>query len=81
VASDIWRRVPWPARPFVTRRMLTVEQGAETPLYCATSPAVAADSGLFYDRCASREASRVATPVLGGELWERSEAWTASYVA
>jgi retinol dehydrogenase 12 len=81
VASDIWRRVPWPVRPFVTRNMLTVEQGAATSLYCATSPAVASDSGLFYDKSALREASRVATPVLGGELWERSEAWTASYVA
>ena len=24
VASDIWRRVPWPVRPIVTRRMLSV---------------------------------------------------------
>ena len=81
VASDIWRRVPWPVRPFVTRRMLPVEQGAATSVYCATSPAVAAQSGLFYEKCASRPASEVATPVLGGELWERSEAWTAPYVA
>ena len=29
VASDIWRRVPWPVRPLIQRRMLTVEQGAE----------------------------------------------------
>ena len=45
VASDIWRRVPRLARPFITRRMLTTEQGAATSVYCATSPAVAADSG------------------------------------
>ena len=76
VASDIWRRVPWPVRPLVTRNMLTVEQGAQTSLYCATSPAVASQSGLFYDRCALREASSVATPELGRALWERSEAWT-----
>jgi retinol dehydrogenase-12 len=76
VASDIWRRVPWPVRPLVTRNMLTVEQGAQTSLYCATSPAVAADSGLFYDKCAVRAASPVATPELGQALWERSEAWT-----
>ncbi len=76
VASDIWRRVPWPVRPLVTRRMLSVEQGAQTSLYCATSPAVAADSGLFYDKCAVRAASAVATPELGRALWERSEAWT-----
>ena len=41
VASDIWRRVPRLARPFITRRMLTTEQGAVTSVYCATSPAVA----------------------------------------
>jgi retinol dehydrogenase 12 len=76
VASDIWRRVPWPVRPLLTRRMLTVDQGAQTPLYCATSAAVAADSGLFYDKCAVRAASPVATPELGRALWERSEAWT-----
>ena len=76
VASDIWRRVPWPVRPLVTRRMLSVDQGAQTSLYCATSPAAASDSGLFYDKCALREASEVATPELGRALWERSEAWT-----
>jgi retinol dehydrogenase 12 len=81
VASDIWRRVPWPVRPFVTRNMLSVEQGAATSVYCATSPSVAADSGLFYEKCALRPASRVATPSLGGELWQRSEEWTAAYVA
>ena len=45
VASDIWRRVPWPIRPLMMRRMLTVDQGAATSLYCATSPDVAQDSG------------------------------------
>ena len=78
VASDIWRRVPWPVRPLIQRRMLTVEQGAETSLYCAASPSVASESGLFYDKCAQREPSAVATPALAGELWKRSEEWTAS---
>jgi retinol dehydrogenase-12 len=76
VASDIWRRVPWPVRPLVTRRMLSVEDGAATSLYCATSPEVAQDSGLFYDACAVRAASRVATGELAAELWKRSEGWT-----
>jgi retinol dehydrogenase-12 len=81
VASDIWRRVPWPVRPLVTRRMLSVEQGAATSLYCATSPAVASESGLFYDKSAPRPASQVATPELAAELWKRSETWTAAYEA
>jgi retinol dehydrogenase-12 len=77
VASDIWRRVPWPIRPLLTRRMLTVEEGAATSLYCATSPDVAQDSGKFYDKCAERAPSQVATPELAAELWKRSEEWTA----
>ena len=81
VASDIWRRVPWPVRPLVTRRMLSVTDGAATSVYCATSAEVADESGLFYDKCAHRAASPVATPALGAELWQRSEAWTAPYMA
>jgi dehydrogenase/reductase SDR family protein 13 len=45
-------------------------------LYCATSPDVAQDSGLFYDKCAERAPSPVATPELAAELWKRSEMWT-----
>lgn len=76
VASDIWRRVPAPVRPLVTRRMLTVEQGAATSLYCATAPAEALRSGAYYDNCAERAPSPVATQQLGEELWQHSEAWT-----
>ncbi len=76
VASDIWRRVPRLARPLITRRMLTTEQGAVTSVYCATSPLVAADSGLFYDKCAVRTPSPVATPELAKLLWEHSAEWT-----
>jgi retinol dehydrogenase-12 len=80
VASDIWRRVPWPIRPLMMRRMLTVDQGAATSLYCATSPDVAQDSGKFYDKCAERAPSKFATPELAAELWKRSEEWTAAAV-
>ncbi len=81
VASDIWRRVPWPVRPFVTRRMLSVTEGARTSLYCATSPDVAEVSGRFYDKCAERAPSPVATPELARVLWDRSAEWTAAYLA
>ena len=76
VASDIWRRVPRLARPFITRRMLTTEQGAVTSVYCATSPAVAAESGLYYDKCAVRAPSPVATQELAELLWKRSAQWS-----
>jgi len=76
VASDIWRRVPRPVRPLVTRRMLTVEQGARTSLYCATAPDAVLTSGAYYDDCAERAPSPVATPELAGRLWQHSQEWT-----
>jgi hypothetical protein len=76
VASDIWRRVPQPARSIIKRRMLSVEDGAVTSVYCATSAAVATDSGLFYDKCAPRTPSPVATPELAELLWKYSSEWT-----
>jgi NAD(P)-dependent dehydrogenase (short-subunit alcohol dehydrogenase family) len=75
VASDIWRRVPWPFRKLITSRMLSTADGARTSLYCATSDEVAQDSGLFYDNCAKREPSPVATPALAAELWRCSQEW------
>jgi len=77
VASDIWRRVPWPVRPLMTRRMLTTGQGARTPVYCATAPELAGVSGRFYIDAHEADPSRVATPELAGSLWERSETWGA----
>jgi len=73
VASQIWRRVPWPVRQLVTRRMLTIEQGARTSLYCATSPDVAGESGKYYESCREREPSKLVTPELAASLWEYSE--------
>jgi len=78
VASDIWRRVPWPLRPLMKMRMLSTEQGAATSLYCATAPELEGVTGRFYDDCREREPSPVATPELAGELWQHSEAWTTA---
>jgi retinol dehydrogenase-12 len=75
VASDIWRRVPWPVRPLMTRRMLTIEQGARTSVYCATAPELARVSGSYYEDCAERAPSPVATPELARQLWEHSAEW------
>ncbi|HEV3290823.1 MAG TPA: SDR family oxidoreductase [Streptosporangiaceae bacterium] len=77
VGSDIFRRVPQPFRALIKLRMLTTEQGAQTSLYCATDPGLAGVTGRFYDRCAERLPSPVATVELGRRLWEQSEAWAA----
>jgi NAD(P)-dependent dehydrogenase (short-subunit alcohol dehydrogenase family) len=77
IASDIWRRVPWPVRSLMKRRMDTPERGARTSVYCATSPDVAGESGRYYDDCRPKEPGAAATAALAGELWRRSSEWTA----
>jgi NAD(P)-dependent dehydrogenase (short-subunit alcohol dehydrogenase family) len=78
IASNVWRRVPWPLDALMKVFMKSNEEGAKTTLYCATSPEVAKASGRYYDDCAEKEPSKVATPELGAELWKRSEEWTSS---
>jgi retinol dehydrogenase 12 len=78
VASDIWRRVPWPVRPLMKMRMLSTEQGAATSLYCATAPELDGVTGRFYDNRREREPSAAVTTDLAGELWQRSEAWATA---
>jgi dehydrogenase/reductase SDR family protein 13 len=75
IASDVWREVPWPIRPLLKLRMRSPAEGAKTSIYCATSPDVAGETGLYYDDCRRKEPSRHATPERAAELWERSEAW------
>ena len=75
VASEIWRRVPWPVRPLMTRSMLSPADGAQTSVHCATSPDVAAESGHYYDNGQRKEPSAVATPELASQLWDRSIEW------
>jgi retinol dehydrogenase-12 len=78
VATDVWRSVPWPIRPLITRRMLSPEDGARTTLYCATSPDVADQTGDYYDRCQRTAPSEVVTPELAAELWTRSADWVGT---
>jgi retinol dehydrogenase-12 len=77
VASDIFRRVPQPFRSVIKLFMISPEQGARTPLYCATDPGLAGASGRFYDNCAERAPNPVATAELAGRLWAQSEEWAA----
>ena len=78
VASDVWRKVPWPARSVIKVFMKSTEDGAKTTLHCAASPEAASETGLYYDEAKVKKPSSVATPELAAELWERSEAWVAA---
>lgn len=81
IGSDIWsRRFPsflrGPANAIVGLVMKSTDEGAKTQVWCATAPELATESGGYYDNCAAKPPSEVATPELAAELWTRSEAWT-----
>jgi NAD(P)-dependent dehydrogenase (short-subunit alcohol dehydrogenase family) len=78
VATDVWRAVPWPVRPLIKLRMISTEEGAATTLYCANSPSVAMESGLYYDECRVKAPNDCAlSQALAAELWQCSEQWVA----
>lgn len=81
VASDIWeRRAKWLAfliKPF----LITNAQGARTQIRCATDPALAKESGLYYDSERPKEPNPVAHDVaLQDELRRRSDEWVKAFV-
>jgi NAD(P)-dependent dehydrogenase (short-subunit alcohol dehydrogenase family) len=80
VASNAWRRVPWPVRPVMKLFMLPEAEGAKTSLWCATAPELASESGRYYDACRERRPSRTAQDdALARELWEKSEEWVRAF--
>lgn len=78
IASDVWREVPIGLRQVLKLFMKSTADGARTSLFCATSPDVVGDSGLYYDNCREKAPSKYATPELADELWRRSEAWVTA---
>jgi NAD(P)-dependent dehydrogenase (short-subunit alcohol dehydrogenase family) len=79
VATEAWRRVPWPLRPIIKAFMITPEEGAKTSLYCATSPDVADQNGLYYDKSKPKTPSAVAQDAaLAARLWEKSVEYTGA---
>ena len=75
-ATEVWRSVPWPLGWLLKLALISPQEGARTSVYCATSPKVAAETGLYYDECRPKWPSRVAQDAaLAKTLWERSEEW------
>ena len=78
VATDVWRELPQPFRAIAKLFMISAEEGAATTIYCATSPEVAAQTGLYYDKCLVKTPSKAGQDAaLAAELWRRSETWVA----
>ena len=79
VASNIWRAIPQPVRWFMKLFMLSNEEGATTPLYCATAPELATVTGRYYDQCRETPPNPLANDeALAAELWMRTEAVVAA---
>ena len=79
VASNIWRAVPQPAQWLLKQFLLSNEEGARTPLYCATAPELATVTGRYYDKCREVAPNPLADDeALAKELWVRTEAAVAA---
>jgi NAD(P)-dependent dehydrogenase (short-subunit alcohol dehydrogenase family) len=74
VASNIWRALPRPAQWILKLFLISNEEGAKTPLYCATDPSLATVTGRYYDKCREVPCNPLADDEpLAKELWERTE--------
>ncbi len=82
IASDIWRKIPNPFRWLITRKMKDNAQGAVASLRCATDPALANESGRYYDDDGSeKKPSKLARDAdLAEKLWAFSEKAVAAYL-
>jgi dehydrogenase/reductase SDR family protein 13 len=75
VRSNIWRALPLPAQWLLKLFLISNEEGAVTPLYCATAPELATASGRYYDKSREAPSNPLADdPALAGELWARTDA-------
>lgn len=78
VATEIWKRVPGPARWLIKKFMITPEEGARSSIVCATAPELRLHTGRYYDVGGKeRRPSRLADDVdLAKQLWTKSAEWT-----
>ena len=76
IATNIWSRAPWFARPVLAlmkRRMESPEVGGSRLAYLATSPEVEGRTGGYYDHNRLREPSELARDdALGERLYDVS---------
>ena len=78
VATDVWRKVPGPVRWVMKKFMITPDQGAQASLRCATDPALANETGRYYDTGGrEKRPNRLADDAeLARTLWTKSAEWT-----
>lgn len=78
-ATDLWRRIPQPARALVTRRMAPAEVGALQLVRAATDPSL--PSGGYLAPEGLRTPGQAVTDATGRSLlWESSQRWVEPYL-
>ncbi|NUO53315.1 MAG: SDR family NAD(P)-dependent oxidoreductase [Polyangiaceae bacterium] len=81
VASDIWSRRMGPFAVLLKPFLISNEEGAKTQVYCATEPSIGKESGLYYDKEAAKEPSKLAlSQTLQDELSARSDEWVKPFL-
>jgi retinol dehydrogenase 12 len=76
VASNVWRRLPWPLDRFVKLFMISNEEGARTTLHCCVDPEVVTHSGAYWDTSKRKKPSRAARDhALQDMLTRQSRIW------
>jgi len=71
--------IPRPVQWVMKLFMISNEEGAKTPLYCATAPELATVTGRYYDKCREVPPNPLAdSEALAQELWARTEAAVAA---
>lgn len=82
VASDIWKRRLGPFAILLRPFLITNEEGARTQVRCATDPALARETGLYYDEEKPKTPSKHALDVaLQDELKAKSDAWVKPFLS
>lgn len=62
--------------------MLSEEAGARTTLYCATDPALATESGFYYDDCQKKDPNPLANDqAIVDELYNKSKEFVSEYLS
>lgn len=75
VATDMLRQLPWWLYALISPFLSTPEQGAETPVFLASSPSVDGVSGGYYEKRKAKRSSRRSYDASARQrLWAISEA-------
>ncbi len=77
VATNIWRALPGLLQWVLKLFLISSEEGARTPLYCAAEPGLASSTGRYFDKEREVPPNPAADDVsLAAKLWEYSSTAT-----